>query len=393
MAITYLSGERIQGASNAEGTPVVITGWTTNGATDVAGLLTKTASSNSWTNCCNNTDSVENYSVGTAYKFKYSNLIATTPENVRVGIAQTAISDNSGIVHGFAVTDEAYELDGTTLTRIDASPSSTDYYVMEISTGGVITRNQYTSDGTLKNAGNVSPPTITGTGWFQNFTAHWTGETVKVTNIPLVDEKATITNVPLQTQFEETDTRKIYSRLYTSAIGGLDWVEMGTAGFLSSTGWCNGVTMTHVNAVKNTAQNIFGNEIESSHTLIGEVVTSISFYLMTTDNTGGNTDTYQFGIWDSAGNEKTISSAQNVKDLQYDTDPPTVKKTLSVSAHTIAVGDVIGVYQGSTNSYCHIGTSAYNDPASNESSRKRNSSNVWSDEQSGKMGYTMCVNE
>ena len=40
-------------------------------------------------------------------------------------------------------------------------------------------------------------------------------------------------NVPLQTQFEETDTRKQYSLLYTTSGGSIGWVEMGTGGFLS----------------------------------------------------------------------------------------------------------------------------------------------------------------
>ena len=231
MAITYLSGERIQGASNAEGTPVVITGWTTNTATDVAGLLTKTGTTNSWTNCCNNTDSVENYASGTAYKFKYSNASTSATHNVRVGIAQSAVTDNSGITHGFLLTDYVYELDGTTTTLIDDSPSVTDYYVMEIATSGAITRKQYASDGTLKYSN--SSGTISGTGWFQNSTMFYGGETIKITNIPLVDEKTTITNVPLQTQFEETDTRKQYSLLYTTSGGSIGWVEMGTGGFLS----------------------------------------------------------------------------------------------------------------------------------------------------------------
>ena len=48
-------------------------------------------------------------------------------------------------------------------------------------------------------------------------------------------QSADWSNLPLQTQFEETDTRKQYSYLYPSGTGDKTWIEMGTAGALTRT--------------------------------------------------------------------------------------------------------------------------------------------------------------
>ena len=308
MAITYHSGERIQGASNAEGTPVVITGWTTNNATDVAGLLTKTSTTDSWSDCCNNTDSVENYATGTAYKFKYSNASTSATHNVRVGIAQSAVTDNSGITHGFLLTDYAYELDGTTLTQIDSSPSATDYYVMEIATSGAITRKQYASDGTLKYSN--SSGTITGTGWFQNSTMYYGGETIKITNIPLVDEKATLLGASSSILHSQTNISRDY------------W------GY-------------------NTRAQI-GVEFASGHTLVGKSIIKVTLRLRTSDNT--STNTYSVNLFASDGSIKREFGTGVIGDLNYSTteengsnNTTTEQSFTASSAVTVATDDVLGI--------------------------------------------------
>ena len=48
-----------------------------------------------------------------------------------------------------------------------------------------------------------------------------------------VDEKTTLTNVPVQSTLEETDTNKLYTKLYTYAGGSTpQWVEQGNTGYL-----------------------------------------------------------------------------------------------------------------------------------------------------------------
>ena len=46
----------------------------------------------------------------------------------------------------------------------------------------------------------------------------------------IVDEKTTVTDVPVGSQFEETDTRKFYQYLYPDGFGSAQWTERGTAG-------------------------------------------------------------------------------------------------------------------------------------------------------------------
>lgn len=70
-------------------------------------------------------------------------------------------------------------------------------------------------------------------------------------------EKAAITNVPIQSTFEETDTNKFYTKLYTYADG-LTWVEQGNAGYLTEADagggargiFCGGYTSTHLNVME-----------------------------------------------------------------------------------------------------------------------------------------------
>ena len=52
-----------------------------------------------------------------------------------------------------------------------------------------------------------------------------------------VDEKDAITNVELGTRYEETDTRKIYTRKYATGAFTPSWVERGTEGSMTATLW------------------------------------------------------------------------------------------------------------------------------------------------------------
>ena len=51
------------------------------------------------------------------------------------------------------------------------------------------------------------------------------------------DEKTTLTNVPINTRYEETDTKKMYNRKYATGAFDLSWVARGTAGSLTATVW------------------------------------------------------------------------------------------------------------------------------------------------------------
>ena len=81
-----------------------------------------------------------------------------------------------------------------------------------------------------------------------------------------VSETATLTNVPVQSTFEETDTRKFYTYLYTYADG-LTWVEQGNAGYLSSTDagggargvFCGGYTGSYINVMEYITISTTGN--------------------------------------------------------------------------------------------------------------------------------------
>ena len=74
------------------------------------------------------------------------------------------------------------------------------------------------------------------------------------------------TNVPVQSTFEETDTRKFYTYLYTYADG-LTWVEQGNAGYLSSTDagggargiFCGGYDGSYINVMEYITISTTGN--------------------------------------------------------------------------------------------------------------------------------------
>ena len=91
------------------------------------------------------------------------------------------------------------------------------------------------------------------------------------TDIPAVDEKATITNVPAGTRFHETDTKKVFGRYYAGKFdSSQSWVEKGTAGYLTQDTSLNSSLATggyNGSAVINTTETFSGGVWSASHTL------------------------------------------------------------------------------------------------------------------------------
>ncbi len=92
----------------------------------------------------------------------------------------------------------------------------------------------------------------------------------------LIDEKDSLTNVPANTRYEETDTRKIYRRTTTTAT--FDGKSE------------NDQTDTYDDDIR-------GEQIQTGHALIGKVITSITLKAQR----GGTTGTYKLGLFNATG--------------------------------------------------------------------------------------------
>jgi hypothetical protein len=92
----------------------------------------------------------------------------------------------------------------------------------------------------------------------------------------LIDEKDSLTNVPANTRYEETDTRKIYRRTTTTAT--FDGKSE------------NDQTDTYDDDIR-------GEQIQTGHALIGKVITSITLKAQR----GGTSGTYKLGLFNATG--------------------------------------------------------------------------------------------
>ena len=52
------------------------------------------------------------------------------------------------------------------------------------------------------------------------------------------------TNVPIQSTFEETNTNKLYTYMYTNGFASASWIEMGTGGVITQNTALNSTMVT-----------------------------------------------------------------------------------------------------------------------------------------------------
>ena len=227
MAITYLSGERIQGSS---------------------GLIFDAPDADN-----SNLTQSSQYAGGRDYRGQCfqtgHSMIGKIPQKVIVSLAKIGSptgnmevvivkADNSEIL----IEAKNIATEFTTTITSHTFTNLSQSYALQNNDGIFIkfADSSGTNDSTNALRAYVGYNGITGTTYaYHNYSPASWARTDAAANQPMVvyaqADKATITNVPLQTQFEETDTRKQYSYLYPSGTGDKTWIEMGTAGALTRT--------------------------------------------------------------------------------------------------------------------------------------------------------------
>jgi len=214
MAVTYLSGQRIQGVLGAAVSACQGEAYSGDyiglGHTGAGGDKTHVGFSPISSNTLIGT-------VASGIKFKMRTSGSPTDP-----VVKAQIYNDSNVLQQTS-TNTIADLDGTfTLREFNFASSFTVTqgfkYVVTLESGTVSDSNRVDLNQSGSTADNNNSPYQTSSGWY-NMTLPCT----VCFTAPAADEKTTVTDVPAGSQFEETDTRKIYQ------FDGTDWVERGTA--------------------------------------------------------------------------------------------------------------------------------------------------------------------
>ena len=226
MAITYLSGERIQGLSSEK-------------ASLLAGAFGSDVTRHE------NSNTGATYHIATSTSYAANGVFVDSSESdALVGAEIQSVSFYlKGESLTGTITCSAYNADGCLIGNIgtyDISGLTTSWQKITF-TG---TTQVLPKDGFLQFHGfGSSVIKINGNAAASSDMVYTACRTVSLNGTPLTNlgdganceivYKPAVPILPLQTQYESTDTRKQYSLLYTTSGGSIGWVEMGTGGFLS----------------------------------------------------------------------------------------------------------------------------------------------------------------
>ena len=147
------------------------------------------------------------------------------------------------------------EVQGTALGSAWLTSNDLRYLIVE-------NKNGNTANWTLSNLKIWS--NVQSTGVADNLLNDLPTHTFDFTDVPAVNEKATITNVPIGTRFEETDSLKVFRRY--SSTGSTHTIS-NSSGSISTAG------------TKSSRSQEFGFRVNAGHALIGTKPTSITMQM------------------------------------------------------------------------------------------------------------------
>ena len=241
MAITYLSGQRIQGSSGADGGTQSYNASTTNVTLSGGSNLTATADSSAWGNRAYSTKSYNPNQLGSGETFRFIFTTADATKNGFMGFDSTPTTisghgndgNSDGVDYGFYLVgndtsanylsvsekgDEKYQTSSSFFT-------TSTYFMIEVNNSGVV---KYYADT------NAIPTTLLYTSltamsgdFYVLFYPYDSGFNTTITSWSngRVDDKESVTDVPDGSEFEQTDDYKSYQ----FSDGGYD-SGLGSAG-------------------------------------------------------------------------------------------------------------------------------------------------------------------
>ena len=375
MAITYLSGERIQGSSTAGESPTFTDDFSSNNWAKAGSLNGVSGGKLWWNGARNGSHHKTSYDLGagnvsnTAWTLRFE----VTTDNSSAGGANgiwfigvgaededtTASGTNTsvqlmigqdGTVEFRSSDEENLNSAGTLvdgswtnsfasvatkyveITKLTATTAKTTFYtdntfgtVSETSSGTIDT----TEDLRYIYVSTYNASTTTGAfnGSIDNM-KFYNG----ITDTSITDEKATIANVPVGTRYEETDTRKIFRRKHSDA----------------STVWTQTTTNDHSQS-NGASDYILGQEFQTGSPLLGQSFDKVTVRLR---NLFSASSTYAITmkVWNTGSGNTVKATSPTVVTLNqlenaWDGSAPYDDAVIFYfsTPYTLVAGDLLGI--------------------------------------------------